>query len=217
MPYEEYLNWTFRWLMNLWYVTAPGGRLCLNVPLDTNKGGERPVYADILRQARVAGWQYKSTIVWNEGNISSRTAWGSWRAATAPNLICPVEMILVLYKGMQWKRERPEGVPRYHVDRDLFMESTLALWTFSGEKKKRFGHPAPFPEELPRRCIEMFSFPGDLVCDPFLGSGTTGAVCHERDFLGIDISLDYLSVAANRILHVHPEATVTLQGLEACL
>lgn len=215
MPYPQYLDWTFRWLMDLWYVTANGGRLCLNIPLDTNRGGERAVYADILAQARLAGWQYKSTIVWNENNISSRTAWGSWRSATAPNLICPVEMILVLYKGSQWKRDRPEGLPQEHIERNLFMQSTLALWTFNGEKKKRFGHPAPFPEELPRRCIEMFSFPGDLVCDPFLGSGTTGAVCEKRDFLGIDISPEYVEIAAQRIQDLYPDANFAMRSYVA--
>lgn len=197
--YFHYKVWARQWIAALYKATADGGRFCLNVPLDTNKGGPRPFYADMVQMALNEGWKYKGTIVWNEGNISSRTAWGSWRSATAPNFTAPVEMIVVFYKGTAWKRKLPEGVPQQHVDGSLFLDSTLAMWTFPGEKKKRFDHPAPFPEELPRRCIEMFSFPGDLVCDPFVGSGTTGAVCRDRDFIGIDISEEYAKTAMSRL------------------
>lgn len=74
------------------------GRFCLNIPLDKNKGGQQAVCADITHAARGVGWKYHSTIIWNEGNISRRTAWGSWMSASAPYVIAPVEVILVLYK-----------------------------------------------------------------------------------------------------------------------
>ena len=74
-------------------------RFCLNIPLDKNKGGQQSVGADVTTLAKQIGWNYHSTIIWNERNISRRTAWGSWLSASAPYVIAPVELIVVLYKG----------------------------------------------------------------------------------------------------------------------
>ena len=103
--YYDYILFTKRWLANCWLWTRPTGRLCLNIALDTNKYGKRPIAADVTTVALNAGWRYHSTIIWNEGNISRRTAWGSWKSASAPHIIAPVEVILVLYKDA-WKRQR---------------------------------------------------------------------------------------------------------------
>ncbi len=80
------------------------------------------------------------------------------------------------------------------------MEWTLGLWTFNGQNTSQYGHPAPFPEELPRRLIQLFSFREDIVLDPFLGSGTTCRVAKNlgRRSIGVDINPDFCKVAANR-------------------
>jgi len=171
----------------------------LNIPLDKNKGGNKSVGADITRIAQEIGWKYHSTIVWNEGNISRRTAWGSWLSASAPFVIAPVELIVVLYKD-QWKKTN--GTKKSDVTRDEFMKWTNGLWTFNGESKKRIGHPAPFPLELPNRCIKLFSYVNDLVFDPFCGSGTTLVEAFEnsRRVVGVDIDSKYCELARNRIL-----------------
>lgn len=75
----------------------------MNIPLDKNKGGQKAVGADLTKIAQEIGWNYHSTIIWNEGNISRRTAWGSWLSASAPYVIAPVELIVVLYKD-DWKK-----------------------------------------------------------------------------------------------------------------
>ena len=80
--------------------------MCLNIPLDKNKGGQQSVGADITRMARDIGYGYHSTIVWHEGNISRRTAWGSWMSASAPFVIAPVELIVLLYRDTWKKRNR---------------------------------------------------------------------------------------------------------------
>ena len=123
--------------------------------MDKNKGGNKSVGADLTKIAQEIGWKYHSTIVWNEGNISRRTAWGSWLSASAPYVIAPVELIVVLYKE-QWKKTR--GSKKSDITKKEFMEWTNGLWTFNGESKKRIGHPAPFPKELPYRCIKLFSY-----------------------------------------------------------
>jgi len=196
-PYEEYLAFTRAWLSRVHSFMNEDGRMCLNIPLDKNKGGQQSVYADILGIAKEAGWQYHATIVWNEGNISRRTAWGSWRSARAPYVIAPVEVIAVLYRGA-WRKTRA-GVS--DISRDEFIAWTNGLWTFQGESKKKAGHPAPFPLELPERCIKLFSYVGDRVLDPFLGSGTTlvAAARLGRAGIGIDIDPAYCARAVERI------------------
>lgn len=196
--YESYLKFCEKWLKNCYLWAKDGTRFCLNIPLDKNKGGQQSVGADITTLAKKIGWKYHSTIVWNEGNISRRTAWGSWLSASAPYVIAPVELVLVLYKG-EWKKAQ-KGISS--INKDEFMAWTNGLWSFNGESKKRVGHPAPFPRELPKRCIKLFSFVGDVVCDPFNGSGTTmiESYLNKREFIGIEIDKEYCELAKNRFL-----------------
>ncbi len=196
--YASYLDFSLRWLTKTFSLTRGGGRLCLNVPLDKNKGGQQSVAADMTTLAKQVGWKYHSTIIWNEQNISRRTAWGSWMKASAPYVIAPVEVILVLYKD-EWKRDSTGRVS--DIQRDEFLAWTNGVWNFNGESKKRTGHPAPFPVELPRRCIKLFSFVGDTVLDPFLGSGSTAiaALQNHRQMIGVEVDEKYCQLALKRI------------------
>ena len=175
--------------------------MCLNIPLDKSKGrkgaGFQSVYADIVNIARKVGWKYFSTIIWNEGNISRRTAWGSWLSARAPYVIAPVEVIIIFYRG-RWQKIK-NG--KSDITKKEFMEWTNGVWTFSGESKKKVGHPAPFPVELPKRCIKLFSFVGDTVLDPFLGSGSALIACAllNRKGIGVDIDENYCKLSKKRL------------------
>jgi site-specific DNA-methyltransferase (adenine-specific) len=148
----------------------------------------------LLHLAKTIGYKYHSTVIWNEGNISRRTAWGSWMSASAPFVIAPVELILIFYKNT-WKKT--SGSKKSDVTRDEFMDWTNGMWTFNGERKRKLGHPAPFPLELPRRCIKMFSYVGDLVLDPFMGSGTKilAAALHGRKAIGLEVDEGYCRLA----------------------
>ncbi|MGQ9702717.1 MAG: DNA-methyltransferase, partial [bacterium] len=170
MSYDLYLEFTHKWIEKAYKLLKDDGRFCLNIPLDKNKGGQQSVYADIITIAKKIGFNYHSTIVWNEQNISRRTAWGSWLSATAPYVIAPVEMIAILYKK-RWKKT--SGSRKSDITKKEFVDWTNGVWTFMGESKTKVGHPAPFPVELPKRCIKLFTFVGDTVLDPFLGSGST--------------------------------------------
>lgn len=203
IPYEKYLEFTEKWLRKALELVKPDGRLCLNIPLDKSKGREeegfQSVYADILHIAKKVGWKYFSTIIWNESNISRRTAWGSWLSARAPYVIAPVEVIIILYKS-KWKKT--SGSKISDITRDEFIEWTNGMWTFPGENRKKVGHPAPFPLELPKRCIKLFSFVNDVVLDPFLGSGTTLVACAllNRRGVGVEIDRKYCELAKNRLV-----------------
>ncbi|MEO0273359.1 MAG: site-specific DNA-methyltransferase [candidate division WOR-3 bacterium] len=199
IPYDIYLEFTQKWLEKAYKLLRDDGRFCLNIPLDKNKGGQQSVYADIITIAKKIGFKYHSTIVWNEQNISRRTAWGSWLSATAPYVIAPVEMIAILYKK-RWKKI--SGSRKSDITKKEFVDWTNGVWTFTGESKTRVGHPAPFPVELPRRCIKLFTFVGDTVLDPFLGSGSTliASVLTERKGIGIEIDKNYCEIAKNRLI-----------------
>lgn len=199
IPYEKYLEFSERWLEKAFNLLKNDGRFCLNIPLDKNKGGQQSVYADIITIAKRVGYKYHATIVWNEQNISRRTAWGSWLSASAPYVIAPVEMIAVLYKRY-WRKTTGSG--KSDITREEFITYTNAVWNFMGESKSKVGHPAPFPVELPKRCIKLFSFVGDTVLDPFLGSGSTLIAClqTQRKGIGVEIDPKYCEIAKKRIL-----------------
>lgn len=199
LSYEDYLEFSKKWMSRVYKWLKDDGRFCLNIPLDKNKGGQQSVGADLTCIAKEIGFKYHSTIIWNEGNISRRTAWGSWLSASAPYVIAPVELIVILYKK-NWKKK--SGSKKSTISKKEFMEWTNGLWTFSGESKKKVGHPAPFPRELPKRCIKLFSFVDDTILDPFLGSGTTliEAYINKRKGIGIEIDRSYCELTKKRMV-----------------
>jgi len=111
-----------------------------------------------------------------------------------------VELIVILYKESWKKNVRGES----DIGREDFMNWTNGVWTFNGEKKSRIGHPAPFPIDLPTRCVKLFSYVGDTVLDPFLGSGTTliAAIQNKRFGIGIEIDAEYCKLATDRLQSV---------------
>lgn len=199
LDWSAYLSNARAWAYAMFEVAHPEhGRLCLNVPLDKTKGSREPVYADWVQVLRAVGWRYESTIVWKEGNVSNHQARGSVASPNAPHAVAPVETILVMYRG-EWNR----GEAQRQADiRELdWIDWLSTTWQFAGEHRYRVGHMAPFPEELPRRLIQLFSFPGDLVADPFVGSGTTAVVAWKlgRRFVGSDIDPECVSLAQARV------------------
>lgn len=177
-------------------VGAPNARLAINVPLDATKGGCRPLYADAV-QAFSWKWSYRWTIMWEEGNISRQTARGSLDSANAPHVIYPGECIAVFHKG-DWNRDR-RGEKT--MTREEWLEYTRGVWRVPGESRPWEGFPAAYPLEIPRRLIKLLSLPGDVVCDPFLGSGTSAIAALEsgRPFVGLDIFQEQVDMSERRI------------------
>lgn len=180
-------------------VLAPGGRACINV---ANLGRKPyiPLHAFIIRDMLELGYLMRGEIIWDKAASSSAsTAWGSWRSASNPTLRDVHEYILVFSKG-SFGRKRPKG-KRYSIDKDGFLQNSKSVWTFAAVSAKKIGHPAPFPVELPRRLIELYTFPGDVVLDPFMGSGQTALAALEtkRNFVGYETSKSYIQLAEARI------------------
>jgi site-specific DNA-methyltransferase (adenine-specific) len=157
------------------------------------------LHAYIAQQMLEAGFLMRGEIIWNKASSSSpSTAWGSWQSASNPVLRDVHEYILVFSKGSY---QRQTGDRESTITREEFLEWTRSVWTFPAVSAKKVGHPAPFPEELPHRLIQLFTFKGDVVLDPFVGSGTTclAALADGRGFVGYDTSEAYVRLARERI------------------
>jgi len=197
MPYEEYLEFTKKWLGKCYTLLKPDGRLCVNIPFTVQKPEIRHLYLDIAAIARDVGYKYHTTIIWYKKWCGRRTAWGSYMSASAPCVIAPAEVILVYYRE-QWKKMR-DG--KSDITGREFREWTAGVWEFTNRQDLNVAHPAPFPIELPLRCIKLFSYVDDLILDPFLGSGTTLIACHltNRAGIGIEINRAYCELAVKRL------------------
>ncbi|TCW61658.1 site-specific DNA-methyltransferase [Treponema sp. J25] len=194
----EYLSFLERVFRETYRVLVYGGRACINI---ANLGRKPyiPLSDYVSRIMIDIGFLMRGEIIWNKASSASpSTAWGSWQSAANPTLRDIHEYILVFSKG-DYSREK--GEKEDTITREQFMEWTKSVWTINAESAKRIGHPAPFPEELPYRLIQLYSFKGDIILDPFMGSGTTAvaALKSSRDFVGYEIVEEYVTLAQERI------------------
>ncbi len=196
---KEYLDFIEEVMREVYRVLVWGGRICFNV---ANLGRKPyiPLHAYLIQVFEKIGFLMRGEIIWYKGNsvAGSSTAWGSWQSATNPVLRDVHEYILVFSKG-SFKREKRGK--RDTISREEFIKFTRSVWTFPPASAKEVGHPAPFPIELPYRCIQLYTFEGDVVLDPFVGSGTTciAAIMLKRHYIGIDINKEYVKLAQKRI------------------
>lgn len=186
----------------------PGGRIAVNV---ANLGRKpfRSLSADVVHilQDRL-GLLLRGEIIWQKARgAGGNCAWGSFQSARNPVLRDLTERIVVASKGRfdrarTTKQRVAEGLPSQStIGKDDFLDLTLDVWEFAPESASRVGHPAPYPVELPKRLIDLYTFEGDLVVDPFMGSGTTAvaAVQAGRRFAGYDTDEAYAAKALERI------------------
>jgi len=195
---KEYLKLLARVFGETYRVLVPGGRACINV---ANLGRKPyiPLNAFIAQIMIDIGFLMRGEIIWDKGaSVGSSTAWGSWLSASNPTLRDVHEYILIFSKG-RFKREKQDR--ETSIERDDFLACTKSVWQFPTESAKRVGHPAPFPVELPRRLIELYTFKNEIILDPFMGSGTTAlaAMETERLYIGYELEETYIKVAQERI------------------
>lgn len=213
--YVEYLTMLREVFAECWRVLEPGGRIAVNVA-NLGRKPYRSLAGDIVTILQDdLGFLLRGEIVWIKGaGLNSSCAWGSYGSASNPVLRDVTERIIVASKGRfgraLTKAEREaEGLPfEDTIAPEEFRELTIDTWRFAPESARRVGHPAPFPVELPRRCIELFTFKGDTVLDPFGGVGTVAvaAIRTGRHFVCVDADPSYVEKAIARVEATRAEA-----------
>jgi len=195
---NEYLGLLNSVWKETYRVLVPGGRACINV---ANLGRKPyiPLHSYIIEGMQEIGFLMRGEIIWNKASSASpSTAWGTWLSAANPVLRDIHEYILVFSKTT-FSRTRKDKVAT--IEKNEFLDWTKSVWTFPAVSAKQIGHPAPFPEELPHRLIQLYTFKDDVVLDPFVGSGTTclSAIKDKRNCVGYDIDPEYVKLSEKRI------------------
>jgi site-specific DNA-methyltransferase (adenine-specific) len=207
---KEYLDLLKYAFTETYRVLINGGRACINV---ANLGRKPyiPLSDYISKMMIEIGFNMRGEIIWNKAaSASPSTAWGSWQSAANPILRDIHEYILIFSKGLYRRERTEEDMLEKHntITKEQFMEWTKSIWIMNAESARRIGHPAPFPEELPNRLIQLYSFTTDIILDPFMGSGTTAisAIKTKRNFVGYDINEEYIKLANIRIKNAIQES-----------
>ncbi len=199
LPLPEYLDYLRAVWTECVRMLRPGGRICVNVA-GCWRQPYLPLHAYIARQLEDLGLLMRGEIIWDKGaSVGVSTAWGSFASPSNPVLRDVHEYILIFSKPPLKLENETEQKP--DIANEDFVTWTRSIWQFPTESADRVGHPAPFPKELPRRLILLYTFPGDLVLDPFCGVGTTclAAAQAGRRWLGVDIDAGYLKTAEERM------------------
>ena len=198
--HHEYIDWLHSICGKIKSKLVTGGRVCLNI--GDGKNGAVPTHSDIIQfMTRELGFIMMSTIIWNKNTTGNRTAWGSYMSPSSPSFPSPFEFILIFAKDTKKKQGSKDKIT---VQREDFIKNAWGMWTFAPEsRQKKIGLAAMFPVELPRRCIEMLSYKGDVVFDPFSGMGTTclAAKRLERNYIGFEMSVEYCKKSRDRIVN----------------
>ena len=196
---EEYLELLRKVFTESYRVLVKGGRIVINI---ANIGRKPYIHLNGLlsKQLIEIGFIMRGEIIWSKGASSGgSTAWGSWLSPSNPTLRDTHEYILVFSKS-NYKRDNPEKRVT-SITRDDFLELTKSVWVIPTESAKKIGHPAPFPIELPRKIIDLYSFKDEVILDPFIGSGSTAiaSIQSGRNFIGYEIDQKYVELANIRI------------------
>ncbi len=196
---EEYYSLLKRVFKETHRVLVPGGRAAINIA-NVGRKPYIPLHSGIVQIMSELGFLMRGEVIWDKGSSAGGScAWGSWQSAANPTLRDSHEYILIFSKEDFQRKKHPSK--KDTISRDEFLELTKSIWKFNTESAKKVNHPAPFPVELPRRLIQLYTFEGDVVLDPFMGSGSTAiaALQANRYFIGYDNCQEYVNVAKKRI------------------
>jgi len=202
LSHSEYIAWLKDIFFKIHRVLKFGGRVCINVGDGNN--GAIPTHSDIIQFMQDLSYIPMTTIIWDKKNCSSRTSWGSFKSPSCPSFPTPFEYILVFAKGSRKLQTKGET----DLTKDEFIEWSLPIWFVQAKDYmattaliNRGVHPAPYPEEIPKRCIKMFSWKDAVVLDPFAGYGTTAVACkkYDRRYICIELSETYAKKALKRL------------------
>lgn len=209
--YVEYLEMLRDVLAICLAKLEPGGRMAVNVA-NLGRKPYRSLSADVISIIQDdLGMLLRGEIIWQKAKAASGScAWGSYRSPQNPVLRDVTERVIVASKGrfdraLRRPAREQMGLPHLAtIETEEFLEATIDVWEMPAASATRVGHPAPFPLDLPRRLIELYTYQGDLVLDPFIGSGTTAVAAKGagRHYIGFDTEQAYLNIAEARIAEV---------------
>jgi len=219
--YQDYLDWLVRIFSEVYRVTQPGGYCAMVIGTVLLEGQLYPVPFDTVARLTAAGWQFHQDIIWHKCTAGVKRAGVSiqkpYPGYYYPNIMN--EYILIFQKpGPKIYASRtPEEkeAARYPIDRVFTLDVANNIWHIAPVPPGIIDHPAPFPEEIPYRLIMLYSYPGDLILDPFVGSGQTLKVARHlgRRYVGYEIIEKYVALAEQRIqepLALRPQQLVAV-------
>ena len=194
---DEYWKMITKVFEEVYRVTESGGRLVVNV---ANLGRKPyiPFSKYFIEIILEIGFLMRGEIIWQKSKgANANFAWGSWLSPSNPVIRDIHEYCLVFSKDSM--KNSGKGKPT--IEKEEFMESTLSIWNITPARAKKIGHPAPFPVELQKRFINLYSFKNDLILDPFIGSGSTAIAAKllDRDYIGYELNPEYVKIAKNRL------------------
>jgi DNA modification methylase len=209
--YVEYLEMLRDVLAVCLAKLEPGGRMAINVA-NLGRKPYRSLSADVISILQDdLGMLLRGEVIWQKAKgAGGSCAWGSFRSPQNPVLRDVTERVIVASKGrfdraIKRSVRAQMGLPHEPtIDTDDFLEATIDVWEMPSASATRIGHPAPFPVDLPRRLIELYTYKGDLVLDPFMGSGSTAVAAVEtgRHYVGFDTEESYIELARQRLAGV---------------
>lgn len=205
---EEYLGLLSDVFSETHRVLINGGRACVNIA-NVGRKPYIPYHKFVIDVMHEVGFFMRGEVIWDKGaGAGTSTAWGSWMSPTNPTLRDTHEYILIFSKGKFGRKAKDK---KSSISRDEFLKYTKSIWSFQPESARKVGHPAPFPVELPYRCIQLYSFTDEVVLDPFCGVGTTAiaALKTGRHFICIDNNLEYVKKAKKRIAPLQSQIKLT--------
>ena len=202
MSLDEYRSFLLSIWKEVYRVLVPGGRICINIA-NLGRRPYIPLHTFVIEDLLSLGFLMRGEVIWYKGaTVSSSVAWGTYLSAKNPVLRDSHEYILIFSKDTFTRGIKDKM--KSTLSKDEFAAFTKSVWSFNAESATKVGHPAPFPVELPARCIKLYTFEGEVVLDPFMGSGTTAVAALElnRHYVGYDIDPEYIKIAEKRIKEV---------------
>ena len=216
--YEEYIND----LNEVWNecirILAPDGKLCINIMPIFESGNKtkfkrritHTVISDLEKFMDSTGEMFTLALyLWDKRKIARFSSFGSYPYPTNIFSTFPYEWIIVFCKKGNRPKVSKDTKDKSKLSHQEWSEWAVnSFWEMQPAKAKTEGHPAPFPKELPHRLIKLYSFYGDTVLDPFMGTGTTAeaAIELDRNVIGYEINADYSDIIKKKIQRVENDA-----------
>jgi site-specific DNA-methyltransferase (adenine-specific) len=217
--YTDYLDWLERVFTEVWRVTKPGGFCAIVIGTVLLNGQHYPVPFDLIARLTQSGWLFHQDIIWHKCTAGVKRA-GVTIQKPYPGYYYPnimTEYILVFRKPGEpiYKERSIEEKERsdYPINKLFTYDIANNVWHIAPVPPDQLDHPCPFPEEIPYRLIQLYSYQGELVLDPFAGSGQTTKVAKhlKRKFVGYETIEKYVQLATARLtedLHIRPQQLI---------